>query len=861
MQHESDDVASPHLRLHGREDEIAGLAELVAAHPFVTVTGPGGVGKSSLTDAAVARVGPVFADGILVVRLAEVRPGAVLDAVSSAVELPRTGGGDRAAALTRWLRPRRALLVVDNCEHVLEEVQEILAPLLDRSADADGTPLHLLTTSRRRLGLPLEQVVPVLPLALPDPGDPREIMAAIPSVALFLERARSRDRGFVVPADQWPAVGEVCRRLDGLPLALELAAGRASALGVPRLLARLGTDLGVVSRPDPDSASRLRSMEAVYDWSEQLLSERERTLLRGLSVFTGSFDIDAVDAVLGTTGTIGEWDDALTVLVETSLVQRDHRHDRYRLLETVRQLAHERWNDDQAQATTRRRHAEHYLAVAIRAGDGFKSGPEREWLQGLIPEEPHLRAALEYAARPDQPDGELAVLGLAAAASLPLYWWTRGQHREGFGRLRAALHTSGAAAPVELRAAALFGMAFLWAHDGDDWPTAATSLREAIDLLGGPEAEPGDTPILGYLLCLLGEAHAFAGDTDQAVTLTRQGRDVISRYPDPWGLAFAEWNVGFAHQCAGDLLVAERHYQQMVRIQTAHGSRLELMIGHNSLAELADLRGDRLVARDHYRLGLDLRRNLGALRLGYAHGSLPQALLALARVCRALGEVDDARAHAQEGLVTALQMQDEDTAVACEQELQLVQAGPPAATLTRQGTGWVVTFGDESTVLAGSKGLQHLRMLVSRAEHPFAATTLAGLVDGAEGPGGDAGPVLDRQAVAAYRARLRTLDARIEEATEDGDATRLGVAQDERDALIAELARGTGLSGRLRSDKSDAERARINVTRTVRDAIERIGAHCPRLAEHLRTSVKTGSWCAYHPTTPIAWNTREAETL
>ncbi|WP_131106241.1 ATP-binding protein [Ornithinimicrobium sufpigmenti] len=858
MQHQALGGGSELRHLHGREAELTELTELVVSHPLVTLAGPGGVGKSSLAEAVAAHAEPVFPDGVLMVRLAEVRAGAVLDAVSSAVELPRTGGGDRAEALARWLRPRRALLVVDNCEHLVEEVVEVLTHLLAEPR-REGC-LHVLTTSRRTLGLPLEQVLPVLPLALPGPQDPPEAVAATPSASLFLERVRGRDRSFVVPTGQWSAVGELCRRLDGLPLALELAAGRASVLGIPRLLARLETGLGVVSQQHLDGSGRVRTIEAVYDWSEQLLSEQARALLRGLSVFTGSFDIAAVDAVLGTTGAIGEWDDALSELVETSLVVREHRHDRYRLLETVRQRASERWDDEQAQAQIRRKHAEHYLTAAIRAGEGFKSGPERDWLEGLISDEPNLRVALAQALRRGDADGDLAVQGLAAAANLPLYWWTRGQHREGFDWLRSALDTVGEAAPVELRGAALFGMAFLWAHDGDDWLTAATYCREAVDLLGGPRAEPGETPILGYLLCLLGEAHGFAGETELAVTLTGRGRDLIARYPDPWGLAFAEWNVGFAHQCAGEPETAERHYREMVQIQSEHGSRLELMIGHNSLGELAERRGDHETARDHYARGLELRRNLGAIRLGYAHGSLPLSLLALARVSRALGDADTARTYAQQGHAAAAQMQDQQTVLACARELELLDAGPETATLRRQGTGWVVRLGDESTVLADSKGLRHLHTLLTRPEQPVRATTLAGLVDGAEPAGGDAGPLLDRQAVAAYRARLGALDADIDEATEDGDETRLRTAQDERDALVAELARATGLGGRLRVDKSDAERARINVTRTVRDAIERIGTDCPRLTEHLRSSVRTGTWCAYHPTTPVIWTTSGADT-
>ncbi|PWJ53804.1 Predicted ATPase [Quadrisphaera granulorum] len=841
--------------LVGRAGELAELADVVTACPLVTVAGPGGVGKSALAAAVAGGVAPSFPDGIVVVRLAEVRVGGVLDAISSTVELPRTGGGDRLRALARWLRPQRVLLLVDNCEHVLDELLPIMHALVDDAPDIGERRLHLLTTSRRPLGLVTEQVLTVAPLGLPAPDEPPERVAAAPSVALFLQRARGRDRAFVVPDEHWPAVGELCRRLDGLPLALELAGARAGALGVPRLLARLETDLALLGQQRTggvDAAGAARSVEAVYDSSEQLLSSAERELLRALSVFTGSFDIAAVDAVVGEASAT-PLDGALAALVETSLVQRDHRRDRYRLLETVRQVAGNRWDDDDARRRAQRRHAEHYLSSAVRAGRGLTSGPESAWLETLSVEEANVRAALAHAL---DAQGPLLLQALAAAAALPLHWWVRGQHREGVGWLRRALDATGDAAPAELRAAALFGVAFLWAHDGDDWQTAATLLREALALLEPSGAAPERTAVLGYVLCLLGQSHAVAGEVEPALALTRRGRDVLAQHDDPWGSAFAEWNVGFAHQRGGDLVAAEVCYRAMLDLQTGHGSRLELMIAHNSLAELAEHRGDLPSAREHYARALELRHDLGSLRLGYVHGSLPLSLLALSRVSRGLGDVERARRCAEEGRAAATRMQDDATATACAEELELLAVRPSVAFLRRQGTGWVVGLDEESTALADSKGLRHLRTLVSAPGQPVAAIVLAGVADGHVPPAGDAGPVLDQQAVVAYRARLAALRDEADEADEAdrrADPAWSARIHEEQESLVAELARGTGLGGRLRPDRSEAEKARINVTRTVRDAIERIGRDCPRLAEHLRSSVTTGTWCAYTPATPVTW--------
>jgi tetratricopeptide (TPR) repeat protein len=223
-------------------------------------------------------------------------------------------------------------------------------------------------------------------------------------------------------------------------------------------------------------------------------------------------------------------------------------------------------------------------------------------------------------------------------------------------------------------AAALFHLGFLWAHDTGDWAYAATFLDRGI-AAARAAPDPGTaSPLLGYLLALRGECANFAGDYDQALALTREGAEIIRRFPDPWGAGFALWNIGFTYRCRGELADAEACFEEMVAIERAHGIGLVLMIGCKSLAELAEERGDLQRARALYEEALSLRRGLGAARLGDVHGSLPQALLALGRVAAGLGDREAAQQALAEALPLAEELRDADT-LAEARRLLAEQAG------------------------------------------------------------------------------------------------------------------------------------------------------------------------------------------
>ncbi len=313
--------------------------------------------------------------------------------------------------------------------------------------------------------------------------------------------------------------------------------------------------------------------------------------------------------------------------------------------------------------------------------------------------------------------------------------------------------------------------------------------------------------------------------------------------------------MGFAHLAGGDLDAAEACFEEMVAIQRQHGIGLVLMVGCNSLAEVAERRGDLSRARALYEEALQLRRDLGAARLGYVHGSLARSMLSVARVALAQGDRETASRHLAEALPLAEEMRDQELVA----EIRHLTDEPSApdvgatAALLPGGSFWQIQFGGRSAHVADNKGMRHLRELLARPHQPIPAVALSAAVAGAGVPAGDAGPMLDGRALRAYRSRLQELDEEIGEADAHHDDERGARARHERDALVDELARATGLGGRSRRAGSSAERARLNVTRTIRHAVKEIAQVHPELGAHLDRCVRTGSVCVYEPPEQVTW--------
>jgi predicted ATPase len=838
---------SPALRqrpLVGREREIADLTTSVASSPLTTVTGPGGVGKTAIALAVAAASAERFPDGVFVVWLAALRSAEHISGeVAAQVGMPRSGGQSYEDALAGWLAGRDVLLVLDNCEHVVSAVADLVDGLTARLPR-----LHVLATSREPLWVVDELSYRLAPLPVAGRGATRTEIDASPAVRLFRERAGATTHGSLDTDDAGCLLGEICRRVDGLPLAIELAAARVAGLDLEDIDRHLDDLFELLPQSVRRADGAHRSLRATVEWSDALLHGEERQLLRRMGVFAGGFDLAAIREVCADDGqTAARVADLTARLVEKSLLLKQAGSGSYQLLETIRQYATEQLAAVGELDRIRDRHARYFLGVALREAGATLAGPERSHLEVLRRIEDNTRVALERLLVID-PEAALEL-----AASLNIYWWTQGKLREGIGWLERG-RSAAPDAPAELQAMSLFCQGFLVAHDTDDWHAAADLLDMGIDAIGD-SAEP--PLILGMLHCLRGECDVFDGDPQSAVVRTEAGLAISSRYPGSWGHGFCLWNAAFARLKVGDTDTAIALFMEMHELTSAGGYGIADMCCTQLLGEIWESRGALETARAFWEDALRNRRELGALRMGHVHGSMPTGLLAVARVAAKQGDRDTAASLLREGLPLAEEQREAETAEAMAELLRTMSRVEPVqcAMLRPDGRVWRIEYGGTEAHVPDMKGLWHLRELVSRPGEFVTALALVGAFADDPMPSSDTGPVLDREALRQYRRRLAELDGRLDVAKVRGDIRRQEQWTAERDALIAELKRATGLGGRPRRSGSPAEKARLNVTRTIRHAISELSTKAPELATHLSESITTGVSCCYQPRTTISWTT------
>jgi predicted ATPase/DNA-binding CsgD family transcriptional regulator len=461
----------------GREAELAEVAGLLGAHRLVTLTGAGGIGKTRLAMEAAGAVG--VPDGVWQVELASVAdPAQVPREVAAALGLKPSGGEPIEEAMLAALADRELLLVLDNCEHLVGACAELAEGLLRVCPR-----LRLLATSRERLGVPGEAVYPVPPLASPDVDEVAgsSELSGYDAVHLFVERARLGRPDFGLTAANAAAVAEVCRRVDGMPLAIELAAARVRALEVDEIAARLSAGPFRLLTGGPGAPPRQQTLAAALDWSYDLLAEPERALLRRLSVFAGGFALDAAEAVCGGDAVL----DGLTSLVDKSLVVAGRR---YRLLEPVLQYAAGKLEEAGEAEAARASHRDWCLAFAERAVAGMISPEQGAWFERLDAEHGNMRAALAFSRLEPSPEAELRLVGALAP------FWMRTKHQaEGLAHLDDVLaRTEAVATPAGRRARV---QALDWRGFGD--PQAGSAHAERAVAVA---REVGDGALLAMAL-------------------------------------------------------------------------------------------------------------------------------------------------------------------------------------------------------------------------------------------------------------------------------------------------------------------------------------------------------------------------
>jgi predicted ATPase/transcriptional regulator with XRE-family HTH domain len=634
--------------LVGRDQAEAEVVDLLQSENMrlVTLTGPGGVGKTSLALRVATAVAEEYPDGVVFVDLSPIRDAELVPAsIGKAMALAQEGTRPLLDLVTDHLAERQLLLVLDNFEHLL---------------DAAGVVAHLcvacpgvraLVTSRMALRLRNEQVYPVVPLEYPVPGEALALdaLSHVPSVALFVQRAQARRPDFALTPANSAGISLLCARLDGLPLAIELAAARLNVLPSVDLLARMAPSLNVLGDGPRDLPERQRTMRNVIAWSYGLLAEDERALFRQLSVFARDCTLAAVhsvctdqpdDSQTGAGLASDEMLGSLSLLVDANLLEvvepgADGRTDSppgpgpsksapaemgvtgqgfsaneargadeilFRQMQTLRAFALEELEASGEALTVHRRHAAYYLRLAEAASDALAGPDQAVWLERLEMEHDNLRAALDWA----RTSGE-TVLGLSLSGALWPFWQRHGHLSEGRRWIESFLSVGGAGeAPPEVQAEALTGAAWL-ANDQDDFGPAEERFKEALPLY----MELGQTGHIAGALVHRALRARWQGDYHQAADLAEGGLALARYARDPVATAFALSRLGVVLRERGEFKAAGEAYDEALERYRALGDRSGAAFALLGLGDIARDQGQTAVLEAYCSESLAQCRELG----------------------------------------------------------------------------------------------------------------------------------------------------------------------------------------------------------------------------------------------------------
>jgi predicted ATPase/DNA-binding XRE family transcriptional regulator len=628
-------LPSPPGSLFGRDVELVRLDELLREEDsrLVTLTGPGGTGKTRLALAAAATAAEAFAAGVVFVDLSPLTASdanLVVSKVAASLDVHEILGEFLSETVARRLASKQLLMLLDNCEQVIDAAADLASQL------SDCPSVTILATSREPLRLRAEQVFPVAPLVLPD-ADPRSVaeLATAPAVALFVERARASDPAFQVTEENAASIAAICARLDGLPLAIELAAARITVLSPAAILVRLQRGLSLLTAGARDAPARQRTMRDTIAWSYDLLDRDEQRLFRRLAVFTGGWTLDLAEVVSGFDGDL----DVLTgmaSLVAKNLVRLTDRrddHTRYGMLETIREFAAERLADDPAEERVRQAHLDAMLRLALD-NDLDDGGPAFEGrLARLSAEDADLRSALEWGLH-SNPEGALRL-----TARLCSYWWVQGRPGEGLDIHERVLATG--ASPDTPERAIVLCMASWYAITSGDHPRAEFLADAALGLA---ERLGDERQVARALFCQ--GTNAMDRHMTRATDLFEDALARFETIGDIWGACNCLNHLGLNAENRGDAAAAASFFERFLADVVEHrGTNTLRSVALGNLAVAYRYLGNHEAALE---LSTEARRLAEAANSSY---NLAAACCTLSVLALDRGEIGRAASLAREGLV------------------------------------------------------------------------------------------------------------------------------------------------------------------------------------------------------------------
>jgi predicted ATPase/class 3 adenylate cyclase len=630
----------------GRGREIEEIKALLSQARLLTLTGPGGAGKTRLALQVAADVLEGFKDGVWLVELAPLsNPDLVAQAIASAVNVREQPGRPILSTLTDDLQHKHLLVVLDNCEHVVATCARLANTLLRACPH-----LRILATSREALGIAGETSWRVPSLSLPDPErlPALESLSAYEAVRLFIDRAVAALPTFTITPENAPWIAEVCHRLDGIPLAVELAAVRVKSLSVQQIAARLDDRFRLLTGGSRAALPHHQTLRAAMDWSYDMLSEAERIGLRRVAVFASGFTLEAAEAVSAGDGVdASEILDLLVRLVDKSLVVAEEEEGgevRYRLLETVRQYGRERLRESAETAAVQRRHRDWYLGLAERVGPNLFGAEQAVWFDRLEVEQSNLRAALAWSVENEGAEAASRLIGV-----LWRFWAVRGHFEEGTRWLEAVLEAAkkSSDAPPVFRAQALNAAGHLALGRGA-FATARALLEESLAI----QRQLGDRANVAVALSNLGTVAVHQGEMAMARALLEEGLAIRRELGNQVDIAGALDDLGTAAIEWGDTPAARALLEESLAIRRELGDKAGIAATLNNAGMAAGKQGDYAAARSFLEESVLLCREVGDKWLHAV------TLDTLGDLARAQADLAAARLRYEESLIICGELED-----------------------------------------------------------------------------------------------------------------------------------------------------------------------------------------------------------